>query len=41
VLEITYINGGGISGPGIPIGPEKPGNGIRPGTGGPNKNIKV
>jgi len=30
-----------MSGPGIPIGPGKPGNGIRPGIGGPKeKKIK-
>ena len=34
------MNGGGISGPGTPIGPRKPGNGIRPGTGGPGNNDK-
>jgi len=26
-----------MSGPGIPIGPGKPGNGIRPGIGGPKE----
>jgi hypothetical protein len=40
-LEITYKIGGGISGPGIPIGPGRPGNGTRPGAGGPRRKIEV
>jgi hypothetical protein len=30
-----------MSGPGIPIGPRKPGSGRRPGTGGPGKKQKL
>jgi hypothetical protein len=36
---MTYKNGGGISGPGIPIGPGRPGNGRKPGIGGPSRKI--
>lgn len=32
--------GCGKSGPPMPIGPEKPGNGTVPGTGEPNKRIE-